>query len=140
MARLGNIEFVLIREDRTYENEVTSHPVERGSDVTDHVMNQPLTFQIEGEYTGPDAGRIHGEFVKLFRSGEPVYYSGRAAMANAVIENFTSSVDENIANGFHFSLTLKNIRIARPSVVGLLPATLRADVSEVKNVGRVQPR
>lgn len=140
MARLGNIEFVLIREDRTYENEVTSHPVERGSDVTDHVTNQPLTFQIEGEYTGPDAGRIHREFVKLFRSGEPVYYSGRAAMANAVIENFTSSVDENIANGFHFSLTLKNIRVAKPSVVGLLPATLRADVSEVKNVGRVQPR
>ena len=135
MARLGSIDFVLIEEERAYENEVTSHPVE-GGEISDHVVTQPVTYRIEGEYTGPDAGSVHSEFLKLRNSGEPVYYSGRSAMGNTVIENFTSIVDESIANGFRFSLRIKQIRIAQPSAVALLPASLKADVSEIKNVGR----
>lgn len=136
MARIGKIEFVLISEERTFSNEITSHPVESGAEVSDHVINQPMTYQIEGEYTGRDAPSKHAELVKLYREGKPVYYSGRAAMWNAVIESFSSTVDQNIANGFRFSMTIKHIRIAEPSAVAMLPAKLRAEVADKKNKGR----
>lgn len=38
---IGNITFDLIKsEDHNFESEVTSHPVEDGSEITDHIQNQ----------------------------------------------------------------------------------------------------
>jgi hypothetical protein len=39
---------VAVREDHSFESEVTEHPVEVGADVTDHVRARPITVTLEG--------------------------------------------------------------------------------------------
>ena len=139
MASINGIPIYVISEERQYENETTDHPVEDGQDITDHVINLPIVFRIEGEYTGPDAGQIDAQLREL-RKGRFVKYVGRALMYNAVIESYSSNVDSSIANGFRFSMTLKNVRIAKTSTVSLLSPAMKAQVKEVGNAGRVQKK
>jgi hypothetical protein len=39
---------VVENEDEALDAEVTEHPVEKGSDITDHVRPKPETFRVEG--------------------------------------------------------------------------------------------
>ncbi|SDI16150.1 hypothetical protein SAMN05192534_12373 [Alteribacillus persepolensis] len=138
MARIGDVEFFLIDETRNYESEVTTHPVERGADVADHIQLNPLRYQITGEVTGSDAAEKHRALLKLRNARDITSYSGRANMSNCIVENYSTNVNVNYRNGFSFTLNIVQARVARPSTVGLLPAELKADTSEVGNAGRVQ--
>ena len=140
MASINGIPIYVISEERQYENETTDHPVEDGQDITDHVINLPIVFQIEGEYTGPDAGQIDAQLRTLRRTGQLLKYVGRASMVYAVIESYVSSVDSSIANGLRFSMTIKNIKLAKTSTVSLLAPAMKAQVKEVGNAGRVQTK
>ncbi|MDQ0299634.1 hypothetical protein J2S78_002054 [Salibacterium salarium] len=140
MARIGNVEFNAISEERNFVNEITDHPVEDEGAINDHVNNKPTTYTIEGIVVNPGAAQAHRDLISIRYHGDPVSYDGRATMKNAVIENLTTDTDVNISNGFNFNMTIKGIRVARPSTVGLLPADLKADTSEVGNAGRVQPQ
>ncbi|MGY4689350.1 phage baseplate protein [Salibacterium sp. K-3] len=140
MARIGNVQFNVISERRTFDNEVTEHPVEDEGSISDHVSNDPVSYSIKGMVTNPGAAEAHRNLLKLRLSGEPTKYRGRSTLQRAVIESLETDVDEKIRNGFNFSMTIKQIELARPSTVGLLPASLEADTSEVGNAGRVQPQ
>lgn len=139
MAKIGDVEFNVLSESRPHENEVTTHPVEKGVNITDHVKRQPKVYEIEGHVgDAEDPGAKHLKLAIMWSRGEPVNYSGRTKMKNVIIENFTSDVDESSQKGFNFSLTLREIRIAKPSTVSLLPVRLKVNVAEVGNAGRVQ--
>ncbi|WP_026702864.1 phage baseplate protein [Salibacterium aidingense] len=140
MARIGNVEFNALREERSFINEVTSHPVEDEGAANDHVINEPVSYTIEGVVTNPGAARAHRELKSMRLSGEPIRYDGRANLKRAIIEEFITDVDVNIQNGFNFTMTIKQVNFARPSTVGMLPVSLKADTSEVGNAGRVQPQ
>lgn len=140
MASINGIPIYVISEERQYENETTDHPVEDGQDITDHVINLPIVFQIEGEYTGPDAGQVDVQLREIRKTGQLVKYVGRASMVNAVVESYVSNVDSTIANGFRFSMTIKNIKLAKTSTVSLLAPAMKAQVKEVGNAGRVQTK
>lgn len=139
MARIGDVEFNVLSESRPHDNEVTTHPVEDGVDITDHVRKQPKVYSIEGHVgDNEDPGAKHLALSYLWARGDLVDYSGRTKMKNVIVENFTSDVDESTQKGFTFSLTLREIDIAKPSTVSLLPVSLKVDVAEVGNAGRVQ--
>lgn len=138
MARIGDVEIYVIDESRMYNNKTTDHPVEEAQNVADHVENDPIVFRISGEYTGEDAAQVHSRLIKMRNERQPVTYIGRGRLINCVIESFTENVDSKIANGFRFTMTLKQIRIAKTSVVNLLTPNVRAQVKEVENKGRIQ--
>lgn len=139
MAKIGNVEFNVISESRNYTANATSHAVERGSDITDHVKVGPLTYSIDG-FVGDDdnPGAVHGQLVKLFRSAEPVNYVGRSMLNNCVIKSLTTNVDSSSISGFNFSMTITEIKVAEPSTVSDLPTDLKTDTASVGNAGRVQ--
>ncbi|KAB8139262.1 hypothetical protein F9U64_01160 [Gracilibacillus oryzae] len=138
MARLGNVSFFILSESHNYKNTITEHPVEDGNDIADHVGSTPTTFNISGMCTGQDAPSKYAQLLELFRKKEPVTYVGRGRINTVVIESFPSDRDADIANGFNFSLTLKQVRIVKTSTVDLLAPEVRAQVKDVGNAGRVQ--
>lgn len=138
MAMLGDIPIHVITESRAYNNKIAEHPVERGADVADHVEQEGVYFDLSGQYTGPDAAQVEARLRQLRNNPEPVTYVGRGMMINAVIENLNTRGNSSIANGFEFTMTIKQVRIARPSTVSLLDPGIRAQVKEVGNSGRVQ--
>lgn len=138
MAMLGDIPIDVIRESRSYNNKIAEHPVERGADIADHVDQEGVYFDLSGQYTGPDAAQVEARLRQLRNNPEPLTYTGRGMMVNAIIETFNSSAHSGIANGFEFSMTIKQVRIARPSTVSLLDHSIRSQVKDVGNAGRVQ--
>lgn len=141
MAKIGNVEFNLISEGRNYNNEVTQHPVEKGSDIVDHVKNQLRTYSIEGIVgDNEDPATKHQELVRIWEKRQVVSYRGRSTLSQCVITSLTTTVDASSRKGFRFSMEIQEIKIAKPSTVGLLPVALRVDVAEVGNAGRVQAR
>ena len=138
MAKIGDVEFNVIDEERSFDSEVTEHPVEDGADIADHIQIKPRSFKVNGKVTGPEAGPKHLALHQLQSSKEPVNYKGRGRLNNCVVESLTTSVDVDVKNGFDFSMTIREIEVAKPSTIGLLPADLKADTSEIGNAGRVQ--
>ncbi|NGP45964.1 hypothetical protein G4V62_13780 [Bacillaceae bacterium SIJ1] len=137
MASIGGVHFNVISESRNYNNEVTSHSVEDDKTITDHVKPDPISFAIEGIVT-TDASTVHRDLLRLRASKTLLDYKGRSTIKNVIIERLKTDVDEKIANGFNFSMTIKQVRLARPSTVNLLPVSLKADTSDIGNAGRVQ--
>lgn len=139
MAKIGNVEFNVISEKRSFPNEVTQHAVEDGADVTDHVRNLQRSFDIDG-FVGDneDPPRVHDQLVQMKEKRKPVDYSGRAVLTHCIIEDFNSNVDVKSRRGFSFSMKITQIKVAKPSTVSLLPVNLKVDVGEVGNAGRVQ--
>lgn len=139
MAKIDNVEFNVLSESRPHENEVTSHPVEKGVDITDHIQKQPMTYSVEGfvgDSESPEEKHLALKY--LWARGDVVKYSGRGVLPKCVVENFTSNVDESSKKGFDFSLTLREIRVANPSTVSTLPVNLKVDADDVGSAGRVQ--
>lgn len=139
MAIIGDVEFNLLSESRTFDSEITQYSVEDGTDITDHVKPNWRTFSIEGIVgDAEDPPLLHSKFVRMQRKRGFVDYSGRAILTNCLISNFQSNVDDKSARGFRFSMTITQVKVSKPSTVALLPIALKVDVEAVKNAGRVQ--
>lgn len=141
MAQIGNVTFNLVSEARNYTNEVTQHPVEFGSDIVDHVKNQLRTYSIEGIVgDNEEPATKHRELSRIWENRQVVSYRGRSTLSQCVITSLTTTVDVSSRKGFRFSMEIQEVKIAKPSTVGLLPVSLKVEVAEVGNAGRVQPR
>lgn len=110
----GNqVEFSVVEsENPTRTNQVTDNPVENSVNIVDHVKAEPLYFQINGVVTGTNAGDVYSKLVRFWEKGLLLTYSGRNVIPNVVIETMPTIHDKDISNGFKFTITLKQIRIA----------------------------
>lgn len=141
MAKLGDVEFNVLTESRPHNNKVTSHPVEKGSDITDHVKREQLVYDITGVVgDSEDPGDKHLKLKYMWARGDIVDYKGRSTLNNCVVEDFTSDVDEGTKKGFNFSLTLRQVRISEPSTVSKLNVNLKVDKKAIGDAGRVQAK
>ena len=51
-GKVGSVELdVTLREDHNYSSRVTTYPIEDGSILTDHIINDPTTLTLEGIIT-----------------------------------------------------------------------------------------
>lgn len=137
MANIGGVYFNVLSESRPHNLEITSHPVESGADVTDHAKVQRSSYSIEGVVT-ENASAAHAKMRNLQIKRSIVAYEGRTILKNCLIESFTSNVDSKLFDSFTFSMVITEIRIAKPSTIGLLPIRLKVDVNKIGNAGRVQ--
>ena len=112
MALLNNIYIFVETEEISYGVEATSHPVETGIDVTDHVRRKPFTVSLTGEIVGTDAGNKRGTIVALHQKGALCKYVGRNVVSNCIIEDFSTSHPYDVWGGCKFNMTLKEIRTA----------------------------
>lgn len=112
-AKLGSVEFDVVQEETPERSaEVTEHPVEKGTDVADHVRPKPFQMNITGVVAGPDAPKRLSILSKYYNTGQILTYIGRNWINDLVIEEFASSHNVEVRDGFVFDITLKQVRIA----------------------------
>ena len=131
MAKLGNVEILVIDETPGCSNSVTEKPVEGGV-IVDNVKQNSTTLGLTGAVTGEDAFQKLQQLRKYSRSGELLRYEGRNIFTNVVIERFDTSHTVKIRNGFEFNLSLKEVRIATAQIVQITKADPATNTNKVQ--------
>lgn len=112
MALINDTYIFVLSEDVTQEFQATSHPVEEGIDLTDHIKRSPLSLDIAGEMVGSDYVEDFEYLSGLARDGEIIEYVGLHTLSDAVITKITSTGSAEIHGGISFAMQIKEIRIA----------------------------
>ena len=118
MAKLNGINLHVEKETLQNNVNVPQHPVEKGIRLSDHVERLPQSLFLTGKIlrkSGSQVNSVISDIMKLEKNGTPITYSGRKVYHNMAVTNFSYDADANIANGFNFTLTLQEIRIAGKS-------------------------
>lgn len=140
MALINNLYVFVENEDVSYDVESTSHPVEKGIEITDHIQRKPTSISISGKIVDCDGGKaseILEKVVKLQKSGSLITYVGRNLAPNMQIQGLSTSHPYTNWGGCDFSLTLKEVRIAKPAYTAEKKnnaGTQQVDKGENKNV------
>ena len=114
--------------------DVTDHPVERGSNVSDHVRPKPVEIKIEGMLTNTPIGvgitvdpfstitptstdrssKAFTELHRLFEAGETLkIVSELFSFENMVIQSLDIPRDSKSGDAFFFTCNLKQIRMVK---------------------------
>ncbi|HBZ80911.1 MAG TPA: hypothetical protein DEP07_11060 [Brevibacillus sp.] len=139
MASINGMYVLVETEDPKFEVEVTDQPVEDGIDISDHVQRKPHTMDISGFIVGDDAAQIREKIKAIAEKGELLEFQGRNLFSGLIV-SFSTNHTNRIANGFAFSLSMKEIRTAKSSYVETLPMPIKAQVAPVVSAGRKQTK
>lgn len=115
----------VIRETATATSKITQNPVENGADVNDHIIIEPMTFEMEGvvsDVSSSTLGQFTGilnqsnqktkatwnDLLKLQTNREPFkLVQGLKTYPNVVITSLTESQDKDTSNALFFIASLK---------------------------------
>lgn len=141
------VEITAIEEVPEFNNDVTDHPVEDGSSVSDHIARRPGEFPISGVVAGDSAPSILATLRRWRNERHLMRYVGRNILDNYVIRELRTEHDVSVRDGFRFRLMLKEVRVVKPAIVELVkqdPATVSpsrttTQAKPVEDKGRQQP-
>lgn len=155
-----------VSEQHILEGEVTDHPVEEGSDITDHYRVKPRGVQINGVITntplatGFPAQTLINSVKALKAGGTPVkdawstvkgYFSDGTLITistslddypNIVLTSFKATRDSKNGQNLNFSCVARQLRIVTTEItVGIvIPKTTTASKTKSKAKGRKPPK
>lgn len=112
-----------VREVHSQENQITDHPVESGSDITDHVIRRPERLQLQGIVSGTPINLVSvgplaearpqaafEELSRLRREGELVTVTTSLKIyPDMLIEALTVERSTGQGRALHFSLQLRQV-------------------------------
>lgn len=130
MAILNGLYIHVVDEELNEDVELTSHPVEKGIDVTDTVRVKPLTIALSGkivDYGNMTAEQVLAKIKSLKNSGSLVDYRGRNVASNMQIQAFSTKHPNTNSGGADFDMELKQVRIATSSYVPKPAATVKRE-------------
>lgn len=139
MALLNGMYITVETEDPGYDIDVTDEPVEDNIDLTDHVQVKPRTIALKGRIVGDDADEKRQAILYAMENAGIVTYEGRNYFVG-LITGFSTTHDYTVANGFPFTLSLKEIRIAEASYIETLPDVIRTQAAPVISSGRKETK
>lgn len=113
MALINNIYVFVQKEEFNSNIEVSTHPTEKGIDITDNVKKTPMVLSITGEVVGKKSKAIVKKLEALHTKGKIVQYIGRRVLRKAQITSFSTAYSNQIMGGCEFSMELKEVRIAK---------------------------
>lgn len=115
MARLNDnnghsVEVFVMSEHEELNIDVSTHPVEDGSPITDHSQLQSKSFTLSGWLHGNNQSDVDAKYQQLLdwsQSGALVNYSGAIRHNGMLISNLTKDYDDGgFQNVVKFSLDL----------------------------------
>ena len=115
MAKLNGLYIFVSYEEMSYGVEVADHTVESGIEISDHVKRKAVSLAISGEIVGENAANTLSKIKKMHQSGTLCSYSGRTAISNCLITEFSTGHPHTIWGGCEFYMTLKEVRTASTS-------------------------
>lgn len=110
MAEIGGVKIFVLSESVKNDVQSTTHPVEKGIDITDHIKLEPKTISVRGEIIG---GAGLSKIEQMMKKGDIVKYVGSSSIATAQIVSFNCEYTNEIAGGCNFDMEIKEIRIAK---------------------------
>lgn len=136
MALLNNIYVFVEDESVEYSGESTSHPVEKGIELTDHYKRSPIEISISGKIVDnkkEKAADILNKLNKLRDQGSLIKYVGRISLGNMQIQNISVTSTYKNWGGYDVEISLKEIRIAKSAYDAAKSAKLAAQASQGDN-------
>lgn len=106
----------VVDENVQDEIEVSSHPVEKGADISDHIQVKGFTLSLSGKIvgTGTMAGHeVLSQIKQWERQKTLLRYEGRNIMDNVVIASFSTAHPNTVTGGCEFDMELRQLRIAK---------------------------
>lgn len=116
MALLNNIYVFCEQESVDYSGESTSHPVEKGIELTDHYRRSPIELSISGKIVDnkkEKAKDILSKLIKLKNEGSLIKYVGCISLGNMQIQSISATSAYTNWGGYDVDLSLKEIRVAK---------------------------
>ena len=107
-------------QDESVNNDIesTTHPVETGIEIESTVRKKPTEISLSGkivDYDGTSASEILSKLKEFQSKGSLLSYSGRNTAQNLQIQSFNTTHPNTNAGGADFSMTLREVRIAKSS-------------------------
>lgn len=127
------------KETPNFDVDITTQPVEKDIDMTDHVQRKARTLALNGICTGENAADIHSFLVQASDTGRIVKYVGRVSFTG-LISGLSTDRDYQIGDGFSFSFTMVEVRVAQSSYVNKLPVPIKAQAAKIVNSGVKQTK
>lgn len=118
MALLNNLYIHVTDESVDSTVESTTHPTEKGIEISDTIRRKPLTLSLTGmivDYGDEKAPAILAKVMELQRYGSLINYRGRNVINNLQIQSFNRSHPNTIHGGLSFTMELKEVRIVQTS-------------------------
>lgn len=116
----------------------SSNPVEKGSDINDHVINDPVVFFITGVFLDEDQSDI---LERMWKEKDVVEYTGRTRISDCVITSFKSDISADNKNGSKFTVSLKVInRVSAEYVASGEQMMSAQDANASKKVSKSQTK
>lgn len=140
-AKIGDIEInVISSEVVNHAAETTDHAVEKGTDISDHTKAKLPTIEIVGAVMGDDASSKLEKLKKYQKEGKLVSFISRNHYNDMFILDIQTNHAAKIRNGFEFSITLKQLRIATAKEVIIEVVNPVTKVADVKTTTKVKAK
>lgn len=120
MALLNNLYIFVETENVSNNIESSTHPVETGIDITDSIRKKPVEISLTGKIVDTGSTKatdIEKKIKNLQNSGSLIKYSGSRnnIFSNLQIQSLQTDSSNETWGGYVFSMTLKEVRIAKSS-------------------------
>lgn len=136
MPMLGDVLIDVIEtEDLTETTDTTDHALEDNETIVDHIENKPITLNITGMIIDPTEQKLL-KLRKYRRDGKLLNYRYRSRLETVLITSFTPSKSAKTADGYTFSMTLKQIGLVDAPDVIRVSAAVKKQVKPVTKAGK----
>ncbi|WP_211750236.1 phage baseplate protein [Paenibacillus sp. Marseille-Q4541] len=141
MAKIDGKYYITVEEESpTFSAEITDQPVEKGANVSDHVQKGPASISVSGRIVGSKASEIRTYLKTAYEKGRVINYVGRNAF-KGLISSFGTSHNSSIANGYTFSMEIREVIIVKTSSYsGQLPTPVRVQAKVINSAGTKQTK
>lgn len=133
---LNNIYVFCEEESVEYSGESTSHPVEKGIELTDSYKRSPIELSISGKIVDnkkEKAKDILNKLNKLKNQGSLIKYVGCISLGNMQIQNISVTSTYQNWGGYDVEISLKEIRVAKSAYDAAKSARLSAQANQGNN-------
>jgi len=113
----------------------TDHALEDGEQITDHVKSDPITISLKGVILD-DTERKVLKLREYREKGEIINYDYMTSLKTMVITDFSRDYSSDVKDGYSFSMTLKQIQVAKVANTVNMPASIARQMKNVANKGR----
>ncbi len=135
-AFLGDVQMLVDSESLEMINEITEKPVEQGQEVAEHVRRLPTTISLSGVIAGEEASERFEKLQEYRDEAEVISFVGRQVLDDLVIQSFSPTEDNQILDGFRFTIVLKQIRRAEVRREEIAIPEVAPEVAEEADKGR----
>jgi LysM repeat protein len=115
MAKLGDIQLLIEKENNKRRVQATEYAVEKGEPFTDHVIKLPKEFKVSGYLLSDNWQADLDKLEDMMNNGKVIQYVGKTSAANVIILDISEDHNESIKNGAIISISLRRIRITKTS-------------------------